>query len=83
MTSVIVNMLVCVPNIVVVIEGSDEITSPLRLQVIEIGLSPFRIKHAICADSPWFIASVPNEKGTISGGSANKIIQYLPNIIYH
>ena len=71
-TCVMVKMLAWVPSMVVVRAGSDETTSPFRLQVIETGLSPFLMLHIIMAVSPWLTAASPKENGTISGGSANK-----------
>ena len=56
----------------VVMEGSDEITSPLRDQVILKGSSPLRTKQANWAESPSFTESVPKENGTMTGGSENQ-----------
>ena len=69
------NMLACLPSMVVVIVGSDDIRSPFRLHVIVMGMSPLLMTHVSCANFPWSIVSYPNEKGTISGFSVNKIFQ--------
>ena len=66
-------MLVLVPSIVVVKSVSDDITSPFKLQVIEMGSSPFITTQTSCAKLPWLTVSTPNENGTISGGSKTKI----------
>ena len=68
------SILAWVPNIVVVIVSSDETISPLRLQVIERGLSPLLTTQVSWANFPWSIVSRPKEKGTISGFSVNKIL---------
>ena len=70
-------MLVCVPSMVVVRVGSELIMSPFRLQVIVRGLSPFDTTQVNCVNSPWLTTSFPNEKGIISGSSANKVSQCL------
>ena len=67
------SMLTCVPNIVVVITGSELMMSPFKLHVIDNGLSPFLTTHVSWANSPWLIVFSPNENGTISGGSVNKV----------
>ena len=67
-------MLVWVPNIVVVRTGSELMMSPFKLHVIDKGLSPLLIAHISCADSPWLTGWSPKEKGTICGGSVNKIV---------
>ena len=54
---------------VVVIAGSDDITSPFRLQVMDMGKSPLLTAQVSCANSPSFTISTPKEKGTIIGGS--------------
>ena len=71
-TFVIVSRLICVPIMEVVKAGSEETTSPFRLQVIETGLSPLLILHIITEVSPSLTGASPNEKGTISGGSATR-----------
>ena len=70
-------MLVCWPIIVVVKVGSELIMSPLRLQVIDKGLSPASTAHISCAVLPWLTGWSPKEKGTICGGSVNKIFSVL------
>ena len=67
-------MLICLPIIVVVIVGSEDIKSPFKLQVIVRGMSPLLMRHVSCATLPWSIVSRPKEKGTISGFSVNKIL---------
>ena len=62
---------------VVVRVGSELIMSPFKLQVIVRGLSPFDTTQVSCVNSPWLTTSFPNEKGIISGSSANKISQCL------
>ena len=62
-------MLVLAPIIVVVIEGSEEIKSPLSDHEIRSGSSPFCTKQISCAMSPSFTGSVPKVNGTILGGS--------------
>ena len=49
--------------------GSEDTTSPCRLQVTETGRSPLFILHITAAVSPWFTGAEPKENGTISGGS--------------
>ena len=66
-------MLICLPIIVVVIVGSEDIKSPFRLQVIVRGMSPLLMRQVSCATFPWSILSNPKENGTISGFSVNKI----------
>ena len=65
-------ILVWVPSIVVVRVGSELITSPFRLQVMERGLSPLVTAHISWAESSWFTGNSPNEKGTMVGGSVIK-----------
>ena len=65
-------MLVCVPSIVVVKVGSELIMSPLRLQVIDRGLSPLDTTQVSWAKSPWLTTSLPKENGTISGLTAKQ-----------
>ena len=60
---------VLVPIIVVVNDGSEEITSPFRLQVIFKGSSPLLTEQVTWAKSPSSTLVFPNENGTISGGS--------------
>ena len=67
-------MLICLPIIVVVIVGSEDIKSPFKLQVIVKGMSPLLIRHVSCATLPWSIVSRPKEKGTMSGFSVNKTL---------
>ena len=62
-------MLVLVPSIVVDIWGSEDITSPFRLQLIVIGSSPFITTQISCAKFPWSTVLTPKENGTICGGS--------------
>ena len=64
-TLVIISIDVLVPIIVVVIEGSEDMVSPLRDQVILIGSSPLLTKQVSCAMSPSLTVSEPNENGTI------------------
>ena len=68
-TLLIISMLVLAPIIVVVIEGSEEIKSPLSDHEIRSGSSPFCTKQISCAMSPSFTGSVPKVNGTILGGS--------------
>ena len=68
-------MLVCDPSTVVVKVGSEFITSPLRLQVIDRGLSPLDTTQVSWAKSPWLTISLPNEKGTMTGLSKIKYSQ--------
>ena len=67
------SMLACVPSMVVVRVGSDDTMSPFRLQVIVRGLSPLVTTQVSCTNSPWLTPSLPTEKGTMTGFSANKI----------
>ena len=67
-------MLACVPSMVVVRVGSDDTMSPFRLQVIVRGLSPLVTTQVSCTNSPWLTPSLPTEKGTMTGFSANKIL---------
>lgn len=62
-------MLVLVPIMEVVIDGSDEMTSPLRLQETVIGSSPLFTLQVTWTKSPSLETSVPKVKGTITGGS--------------
>ena len=73
------SMLALVPNIEVVIEGSEEITSPLRNQVIFKGSSPRLTRQVSCATSPSLITSVPKENGTICGVSVKVYQDYKSN----
>ena len=66
-------MLVCVPSIVVVRVGSELIMSPLRLHVMDNGLSPLVMTQVSWTKSPWLTALLPKEKGTMTGFSVNKI----------
>ena len=75
-------MLICLPIMVVDIVGSEDIKSPLRLQVIVRGMSPLLMRHVSWATLPWSIVSNPNEKGTILGFSVNKTFS-VPDCIYH
>ena len=74
-------MLICLPIIVVVIVGSEDIRSPFKLQVMVSGISPLLMTHVSCARLPWSIVSNPNEKGTIFGFSAN--ITFLSALQFH
>ena len=74
-------MLVCWPIMVVVMTGSDEMMSPFKLQVMDIGMSPVTTTQDSWAYCPWLTASSPKEKGTILGSSAIKYFQW-PSIIY-
>ena len=65
-------MLVWVPSIVVVRVGSELITSPFRLQVMDRGLSPLDTTQVSWAKSPWLTTSLPKENGTISGLTAKQ-----------
>ena len=56
---------------VVVRTGSELMISPLRLHVIDRGLSPLVTAHISCAESPWLTGCSPNENGMIVGGSKN------------
>ena len=56
---------------VVVRTGSELMISPLRLHVIDRGLSPLVTAHISCAESPWLTGCSPNENGMILGGSKN------------
>ena len=67
------SMLAWVPSMVVVRVGSDDTISPFRLQVIVRGLSPLVTTQVSCTNSPWLTPSLPTEKGTMTGFSANKI----------
>ena len=71
-TLLIISMLVLVPIMVVVIEGSEEIKSPFSDHEIRSGSSPFCTKQISWTMSPSFVGSVPKENGTILGGSEIK-----------
>ena len=62
------------PSRAVVIPGSDETTSPLTLQVIETGISPYWMLHMSEAYAPSLRASSlgENENGAITGGTEIK-----------
>ena len=64
-----VNMLVLCPNIVVVMSGPELSSCPLRLHVMEMGLSPLETTHINWAKSPESITGLPNVNGTILGGA--------------
>jgi len=68
-TLVIIRMLVRVPIMEVVMEGSDEMTSPLRLQETVSGSSPLLTLQVTWTKSPSLETSVPKVKGTMTGGS--------------
>ena len=70
-------MLVCVPSIVVVKVGSELMMSPLRLQVMDRGLSPLDTTQVSWAKSPWLTISFPKENGTMTGFSKIKYFQCL------
>ena len=53
-----VNMLVLCPNIVVVMSGPEFSSCPLRLHVIEMGLSPLETTHINWAKAPVLYLSV-------------------------
>ena len=59
---------------VVVRVGSELIMSPLRLQVMDRGLSPLDTTQVSWAKSPWLTISFPNENGTMTGFSRIKNI---------
>ena len=63
------SILARVPNMLVVTEGSEETTSPFKNQVILSGSSPRFTRQVTWAISPSFTVPLPNEKGTISGGT--------------
>ena len=69
-----INMLVLVPTIVVVMLGPELRSCPLRLHVMVIGMSPFETTQVNCANSPESTTSLPNEKGTMLGGSKRKYL---------
>lgn len=71
-TELKIRMLVLVPIIVVVRDGSEETTSPFRLHVIFSGSSPLLMEHVTWAYSPSLTTLLPKLKGTISGGSKIK-----------
>ena len=73
------SMLALVPNMVVVIEGSEDITSPLRNQVIFKGSSPRLTRQVSCATSPSLMTSLPKENGTICGVSVKVCQGYESN----
>ena len=62
-------MLVLVPIMEVVMEGSEEMTSPFKLQETVMGSSPRFTLHVTWIKSPSFEASAPKVKGTMTGGS--------------
>ena len=64
-----INKLVLVPTIVVVMLGPELSSSPLRLQVMVMGMSPWDTTQVSWAKAPESMTSLPNEKGTILGGS--------------
>ena len=64
-----INMLVLVPTIVVVILGPEFRSWPLRLQVMVMGMSPWDTTQVSWAKAPESMTSLPNEKGTMLGGS--------------
>ena len=78
-------MLVLVPTIVVVMDGSELISSPFKFQVIVIGSSPCEMEQASWAKAPSSTTSEPNENGTILGGSEREnvmgVIHYI--ILFH
>ena len=64
-----INKLVLVPTIVVVMLGPELSSSPLRLQVMVMGMSPWDTTQVSWAKAPESMTSLPNEKGTILGGA--------------
>ena len=58
----------------VVIEGSEETTSPFRNHVIVKGSSPRLTRQVSWAISPSFTVPSPNENGTISGGTGKELM---------
>jgi hypothetical protein len=68
-------MLVRVPIIEVVIAGSDEMTSPFRLQDTVKGSSPLLTLQVTWIKSPSFETSLPKVNGTIIGGSES-VVKY-------
>jgi hypothetical protein len=76
-------MLVRVPIIEVVIEGSEDMTSPLRLQETVNGSSPRRTLQVTWTKSPSFDISLPKVNGTILGGSeiTKKLLKIAPSIV--
>ena len=67
-------MLVLCPNIVVVMSGPELSSCPLRLHVIEMGLSPLETTHINWAKSPESITGLPNVNGTILGGAKTHVL---------
>ena len=61
--------LVLVPTIVVDMPGPEFSSWPLRLQVMETGMSPRDTTHVSCAKSPESVTGFPNVNGMIWGGS--------------
>ena len=65
-------MLVLVPIMVVVNEGSEETMSPFKDHVIFSGSSPELIEQVTWTNFPSSIDSKPKLNGIISGGSEKK-----------
>ena len=76
-------MLACLPSMVVVRVGSEETVSPFRLQVMDMGMSPLLMTQVSWAYFPWSMLSDPKVKGTISGGSVNRICSSANPSNYH
>lgn len=67
-----IRMLVRVPIMVVVMEGSEETTAPCRFQEMVRGSSPFTMEQVIWTYEPSSTTSEGKEKGPIWGGSGWK-----------
>ena len=61
-----------VPSAVVIISGSDEITSPCNDQDICNGSSPVTTEQMICENVPSFTVSDGNWKFAMKGGSVKE-----------
>ena len=57
------------PSMVVMMLGPEFNSVPLRLQVMVMGMSPWDTTQVSWAKAPESMTSLPNEKGTILGGS--------------
>ena len=57
-----INMLICLPIIVVVIVGSDDIKSPFKLQVIVRGMSPL-LMNETCQLCNFSLVNFVKSKG--------------------
>ena len=68
-----INKLVLVPTIVVVMLGPELSSSPLRLQVMVMGMSPWETAQVNWAKAPE--STTPeNENGAICGGSKRELV---------